>query len=437
MRTLAERVDILFDLFVKLENEPSLLVKRAIIDTIIDKEMRPDFVTALEVLDGRHKLGYRFPENEGVPTIGKVQDDWSLRQLTEYLQEPRTKGDLSAANIYWYTAEVSHLTYFLAPLYNREWRLGIGRSLLEKDAMSPMLAKKYGDKPLHVGKYAVTEKLDGNRCIAYHDGNGWHFQSRSGKPMNVEFDMSMLPTDKIYDGEILSRGQVEMSEEITRCVQTRSEPTYVFPQLFSATSGMINRKTKYKNLVYNIFDVMEPHWVYFERRAFLNECYNSSNVRILPLLTYVTAGTSENEMQELLGKVVRIGGEGLMLNHVNATYQHKRTDAILKYKDARTIDMRVKEVLDGEGKYFGQVGALLCEADTDDGRHVICKVGTGLSDKQRMLWSLDENLILNKIVEVEYFGYSQPGFAIGTHEYSLRFPRLKRVREDKSVTSEY
>ena len=40
-------------------------------------------------------------------------------------------------------------------------------------------------------------------------------------------------------------------------------------------------------------------------------------------------------------------------------------------------------------------------------------------------------------IEVEYFDISQNKSALGTNSYSLRFPRLKKVRTDKNDTSIY
>ena len=83
------------------------------------------------------------------------------------------------------------------------------------------------------------------------------------------------------------------------------------------------------------------------------------------------------------------------------------------------------------------LGYLICEATLPDGKKVSCKIGTGISDTQRAEWAQYPNDILGKIVEVAYFSLSQNRNTFGTYTYSLRFPRLKQVRDDKTTTSIY
>ena len=54
------------------------------------------------------------------------------------------------------------------------------------------LAKVYvKDKtPQSKTGYYITEKLDGNRCIAEYNGDKWTFTSRNEKPLAVSFDLS-------------------------------------------------------------------------------------------------------------------------------------------------------------------------------------------------------------------------------------------------------
>lgn len=414
----------------------SLNEKREIINAM-PAELKDDFNCIVEVLNGKYVFGYRMANHTPYSAGTHYRPDFkTFREAINYLKKPSNMHDLSYENIKYHVSGVEPWYEFFQPIVDRELKLGIGNSLLEKSDIAPMLAKKYEGydklKYDYVG-YFVTEKLDGNRCIAFHDGEKWNFVSRNGKPMHVNFDMSCFPTQLVYDGEILSRQQVEMSEQIARLDFSKT-----YGSAFNSTSGMINRHSGEKDLVYNIFDIQDNNFVYYFRRRILDEIVNtSSNVRILPVLKiFDHKEMFKNELDDLLGNVVNVGGEGLMINLASAKYSHKRTMDLLKYKDAKTIDMLVLSTYGGTGKYEGMVGGLSCQAVTPNGDIINCNVGTGLSDAQRQAWT-DKSLIVGKIVEIEYFSMSQDEFSLGSNYYSLRFPRFKKIRSDKNVTSTF
>lgn len=428
--TIIERVDALNNIFKSLQLTNSRVKKQVIVD-LIPAELRDDFDYCLEILAGKHKLGYRY---EYVYSDNPKEFD-SIKELYNYLQEPLNAHNLSRDNICSHLAKTCLLSDFLEPLCNREFKLGIGNSLIEPDITAPMLAKKF-DSNLPYGELCITEKLDGNRCISYYDGEQWQFVSRNGKRMNVEFDMSGLPEELIYDGECISPEQDELSDYIYTSMLEKANNVIKKNTDFNSTSGLINRRTVNKKLVYRIFDIQDGS-TYKIRRQLLDRFRPiADNVKILPLLGIVTK-ESMYTADNLLDLVVSAGGEGIMLNVADAPYISKRTDKLLKYKPVYTIDMEVVNMYPGTGKYDGLIGGIVCEAFTEDGKFISCCVGSGLTDMQRILWHQNREAIIGKIVEVEYFSLSQDLLNKGTNIYSLRFPRLKRVRDDKIGTSEY
>lgn len=427
--TLKQRINI-FELTIdELQNTNSRLEKERIISMIPD-ELKDDWQYILEILAGKHKLGYTY-YHDVYSEIDRSNDEITLKQYIDPLFEPLRTANLSMINTIQAMKQCQYESSFIASIVNRTLRLGIGPSQLPKDGLAPMLAKKFEDVRLN-GKYFITEKLDGNRCIAKYDGTRWIFISRSGKPLKVNIDMGDLPTDVVYDGELLSPRQTYDSIQCFKALAGNYEiPAY--GDQFSTTSGLINSKRSNKDLVYNIFDVMTDD-VYEERRKYLNTLKpHSTEVRILPVLLYVDTD-SMHVVPQLLDKITAAGAEGLILNAVNATYQHKRTDQLIKVKNTYTMDMLVVETIGGTGKYEGQIGSLFCKAIVD-GKTFEANVGSGLSDDQRLAWALHPEQIVGKIVEVAYFSYSQNATTSGTKLYSLRFPRLKRVRTDKNITS--
>ena len=438
--TLTERCNYFKQIFESLQSTNSPIIKRQIIEGI-SPELKEDFEYIIEVLTGKHVFGYSYWISE--PSLADYIDSWSVKDVLQYLENPRRQKDLSIENIARYVKTTSFWSWFFEPIVNRRLKLGVGKSILPKDGFSPMLAKKYEGKIRRdTAGYIVTEKLDGNRCIASYENNEWVFRSRNGKLMHVNFDMGDLPKEFVYDGEVMSKEQTKASIELHRQIRDCAALKEVlYNNEFNSTSGLINRHTLDKNLVYNIFDIMVEDVPYFERRLELNKIdrtYNhDSDVRILPMLMHVPFNLLENTTSQLLHDVTSMGGEGLMINTCSGLYNHKRTDELLKLKKVQTIDMKVYDFDWGNGKYEGMVGALKAVCVTDDGKVIKCDIGSGMTDEERLSWACDFSRICGKIVEVAYFSLSQTSAQKGTNSYSLRFPRLKSVRKDKVETSEY
>lgn len=436
---LSERIRAFEILFEGLQWTNSRLVKESLVSNFVSAypQLVDDWTYILETLDGKHPIGWTFYPNVNIVPSSNVQIK-TIKDLIYMCESTRDKSRGTTKGI---EDCIGIFGDFLAPIVNRTLRLGIGKSLLSKSDLTPMLAKKYEGGPLS-GEFAITEKLDGNRCIASfnRDTGKWQFTSRSGKPMKVDFDMSIFDPDLIYDGEVMSEEQTTLSMKRFYHIQTNTDfeqDTKDAQLLFNRTSGLINRNGNKKGLVYNIFDVVSDA-AYRERRDMLTKAVilsgETADVSVLPVLYY---GDDQKVIKNLLGRITQMGGEGIMLNKINRGYEHKRSDALLKYKQVQFMDMLVTGFYEGTGKYTGMVGGLFCELRTEDGKLIKCSVGSGLSDAQRYGWTMNEDAIVGKIVQIGYHELTQSEENIGTNVYSLRFPRLIKIRTDKNTTSEF
>lgn len=432
--TLSERFNTLERLFYLLQTTNSIVEKRQYLKEL-PAEMSDDVQYVFEVLSGQHKLGYTYVKidtNDDLPT------EFENKTIKEYLAPLNTcnlLNDWSTGRIIECCQRCRWFCDIVEGIVNRTYKLGIGKSVLPKDGLGAMLGKSYEGQLLR-GPIYVTEKLDGNRCIASFDGLKWNFTSRNGKPMKVQFNMTGLPTEYVYDGEVMSVEQTQSSIKLHR-----GDIGAYTDASFNSTSGLINSKYGDKSkLVYNIFDIMADDVPYQERREVLmgiraDHVGEALDWRILPVLaTYSNFDVFNKEVHNLLDYVTSRGGEGLMINTGNGYYQHKRSNELLKYKKVKTMDLSVIGITTGTGKYEGMVGALEC-AGYIDGKFVSVQVGSGLSDDQRLAWTLNPNAIIGKIVEIAYFSESQNKNTNGTTTYSLRFPRLKNIRTDKTEVS--
>ena len=119
-----------------------------------------------------------------------------------------------------------------------------------------------------------------------------------------------------------------------------------------------------------------------------------------------------------------------MIN-LDTSYKTKRHAGLLKVKEFYTDDLLVTGVYEGEkgSKYEGLLGGVYV-----DYKGNVVKVGSGFSDKEREEFFNDKDLIIGKVIEVQYFEETENQKDDGL---SLRFPTYKQVykmiRDDKDI----
>ena len=412
-----KRCVVINKLFNELTTTNSRVLKESIVTEFRNKypKLCTDLDFCFEVLAGKHKLGYTYILDTSIE-----QDEpeeyahYTIKSFVGLLKSlPATdEGKLQAI-----MATPISQRLFIYNLVNREFRLGFSNKEAMVKHYSPMLAKRYPDT-VHEQEYFIQEKLDGNRCIAYYnyEAGQWVFMSRSGKPLKVDFDMSWAQKYDVFDGEVMTLGHAGSRD-------------------FNRTSGAINGKFTDKSMLhYYIYDLVDETLSYTLRKAKLDSYDKngvSSDCTILPVLDKITVyvNTAYNyKLDSWLDFITSKGGEGIMLRDPNATYQcGKRSDALLKYKKVQTMDLRIIDWNEGNGKYAGEIGSFVCE--TDD--HSIRVSVSGMPDAIHYSNPADW---IGKIIEVAYFDISKSS----ANDYSsLRFPRLKRIRNDKNTTSIY
>lgn len=126
--------------------------------------------------------------------------------------------------------------------------------------------------------------------------------------------------------------------------------------------------------------------------------------------------------------------EGLIFRK-DCSYKSGRSTDLLKYKlfkdaEYRVIDIEITEkpMLNSEGKMVQTkcVGALVIKLENNS----ICKVGTGLSDEQRLNWFYNPSEIIGKQILVKYKEKTKILNSNNEEEWSLQFPVLLHVFEE-------
>jgi DNA ligase-1 len=215
-----------------------------------------------------------------------------------------------------------------------------------------LLAKKWAKQD--VAGWWASEKYDGVR--AYWDGQG-HLLTRTGQPVRAPaWFMANLPRRWDLDGELwVGRGQFDQASSVAR-----SGPAH----------------PGWKTTKFVAFDCPGHPGTFEERQQHLATVVppNSAVLAIAPQTQVVDA----NDVRTRLDQLVAGGGEGLMLRQPGSAYQTGRSGTLLKVKKMSSDEARVVAHVPGKG---GHCGALLAELRS--GKQF--KIGTGLSDAQRMV----------------------------------------------------
>jgi DNA ligase 1 len=285
-----------------------------------------------------------------------------------------------------------------------------------------MLAKKYFENEHKVkGKFILTEKLDGIRCILIKENGTVKMFSRQGQPhegfVEIEAEAMNLPDGIVLDGEFILVNENDLNSA----------------DLYRETVKVARKDGEKRNIVFHVFDSMGveafrggvSHQPCMVRKSTVGSVLKD-NMKFIKEVPILYVGYDKEVIPELLDKVIAEGKEGLMLNLYDAPYECKRSGNILKIKRMQTVDLRVTGFEEGTGKYIGKLGRM-----NVDYKGYECGVGSGFADADRTeIWDNQEEYV-GKIAEIQYFEESsnQNG------GISLRFPVFKCWRDDKTEPS--
>lgn len=162
---------------------------------------------------------------------------------------------------------------------------------------------------------------------------------------------------------------------------------------------------------------------YKERRNLIDDYITDTQYqRVVPVVRVINFNKDYEWLCHKLDEVVDNGEEGLMLNKLNSKYTYKRGRDIFKLKKFNTVDLKVLRLEEGEGKYKGTLGKIICNYKGYE-----LGVGSGFTDDERDMYWNNPELIQNKIVEISYFEETSND----NQGLSLRFPVYKGLRTDK------
>jgi DNA ligase 1 len=279
--------------------------------------------------------------------------------------------------------------------------------------MKPMLAHTYKESNLPNDTWWLQPKLNGVRAL-YQNG---HFQSRDEIPWNepvlrhlTQPLKLMFPDERtILDGELYVHGWP--LQKINGAIAVnRAEPCEDTFQV-----------------EYHIFDTVSFNLPFEERFWNIMKYKNLFTPDIKIRMVETIYVSNENDANDFYAVQVKKGYEGIMyrigecpythpkqpltLVHWNGHNKHRkflsdknnRTWHLLKRKDWHDEEFACHGVTEGEGKYVGMTGALICKAPNSKA----FGVGSGLTDEDRIKYY--ENPPIGHMIKVKFLTYTSDG----------------------------
>lgn len=379
-----------------------------------------------------------------VEILDTVDIEPTFEDLRFYFVERHTGRDADIRNIQHFIGKCIKLyslnmleTQLLEQIITKTLTLGLNVKSINEiygkiiPTFDCMLGSKLEDceKQLEGKEIAVTEKLDGNRCLAVISTgvNGQTnevmqditFFSRNGKEIEgleeIKDACRNLP-DGVYDGELLADD-------------------------FNATQSIIRTQGTKAGVCYNVFDYVEDPSEFFDsekkevgakyidRRNRLNDIFRSrldtpGKLKLVPVLGLFIY--DKDKVMQYHNMIKEKGGEGVMLNITDSQYIKDRTKNLVKVKAMKTCDVRCIGIEPGEGRLSNTLGYIICEYKGYEVR-----VGSGFDDATRAYYFNHQDEIVNHLVEIQYFEETKNQ----DETVSLRFPVFLQVRDDKDEES--
>ena len=217
-----------------------------------------------------------------------------------------------------------------------------------------MLASLY--RPgIPLDAYWLSEKYDGLR--AYWDGT--RLRTRGGDTVAAPAWFTAGWPAEPMDGELWAgRGRFEEALSTVR-QQTPNEESW-------------------RRIRFMVFDLPAHPGTFTDRIAAYHGVVSRIDqpwVRAVPQERV----PSHAVLMARLDRLVKDGGEGLMLHRGDAPYRALRSDDLLKVKTHEDDEARVIAHLPGQGRHAGRLGALLVETPAG----LRFRLGTGFTDAQR------------------------------------------------------
>ena len=319
----------------------------------------------------------------------------------------------------------------------KDLKLGVNAKSINKvwkgliPTFDVQLAESFSKKQPKENEYFyLTTKLDGFRILAVPNEQGaYDFFTRKGEQYegldHLQSDCQRIGQGIfVLDGELIARNDDNLTSG----------------ELYKVTSKIARKKGKTAEkarLEFHVFDIVEVNEfkqgrggaTYHQRRFLLDGLFKDCKQELVNLkkVEVLYQGSDQSMIPTITKELEEQGYEGTMINIGSAKYECKRHSGVLKVKSFKSGEFYVKSLFEGNGRLLNKLGGITIQYLYNGELHE-CDLGSGFSDKERLEYWNNKDLLIGKVVECQFFEVSENAEG----GVGLRFPVwLGRIRDDK------
>lgn len=364
--------------------------------------------------------------NKKVQPNTDINTDVDFRICMEYLKVNNTGADIDIARMqHWINNQPEQHREFYRDMICKSLRIGVDSKTVNKalgyeliQVWEVQLGSSYEKLKLKKNEwFSLSQKLNGNRS-SFFQGN---LISRQGKVFTglqhiIDDIIKCGLQDYFLDGELVGKNKEKLSDGDN----------------FRLSTGIINSDQEEKTEIkFVIFDCVPAEEFYdkkskdsyltrFQTLMKVKQQIKAMSLENIDIVKVLYQGTDQSKIDEYLQYAVDNDWEGIMLNK-DEPYVCKRTTSLIKIKRFYTMDLPIIDILEGDGRLKGTLGALVVDFK---GNKV--NVGSGFDDATRdLIWKNKDDYI-GRICEVKYKEVSKDK---KTGLESLQFPIYVQIRE--------
>lgn len=357
--------------------------------------------------------------------IESISQDYDLFGLLEDLSLKKISGHNAVHAVQNYIKKYPEHEKQILNILDKDLKIGINVKQINKvfpnliPTFSVALADKFDEKTeqnVKKGRWFISRKLDGVRCICIIKNNDIKFFSRQGKQFltldKVKQEIQKLNLiNTVFDGEIaIMKNGNEDFQGVMKQIRKKDH---------------IIQKPKYfifDTLSLEEFEKQTSKRIFSKRLEEAPQLHDNSILEYLPQYEYTL-----EKFGEMQRDVDMYNWEGLMLRK-DTTYKGKRSKDILKVKKFYDDEFMVKGIerntirqydhLINNYKQVETLGAVIIDYKGFD-----VAVGSGFSMEERNEFFKNPEKIIGKLITVKYFEETKDKKG----NLSLRFPTFKTI----------